>query len=79
MITAVSIRLIASSEAEAQAAITELRNYVGSARIALSKPERGRKGDQWLSYGMFQFDRDEPTTIVAPAPATGKTRKLRGA
>ena len=86
MITVVSLRLIASSEAEAQAAIAELRNYVGSARIALSSPQKGRKSDQWLAYGMFQFERVEPPTIVAPAPttgpttriaATGKTRKLR--
>jgi hypothetical protein len=84
VITTVQIRLIADSEAEARAAITELRNFVGSARIALSSPQEGRKGG-WLTYGTFQFDVDELPTVVAPAStgpttriaATGKTRKLR--
>jgi hypothetical protein len=77
MITTVSIRLIAESEAEARAAITELRGSVGSARIALSSPRKGRKGVEWLAYGTFQFEREEPPTVVAPAVATGPTIRLR--
>ena len=93
MIATVQIRLVASSEAEARAAIEALRNAVGAARIALRSPRAGRRDGQWLAYGTFQFDpgeagtgSDEPPTMVAPPAmtgpttrlaATGKTRKLR--
>jgi hypothetical protein len=91
-ITTVQIRLIADSEAEARAAIEALRNAVGAARIAIHSPRTGKRDDQWLAYGTFQFDPDEPTTITVPAmsisatattgpttrlAATGKTQKLR--
>lgn len=84
-ITTVQIRLIADSEADARNAIDDLRNYVGSARIAINSPRPGRPVDgrsQWLAYGTFQFDTGEPPTVVAPVPplaappATGPTTKL---
>jgi hypothetical protein len=75
-IATVQIRLLADSEAEARAAIEALRSAVGAARIALSSPREGRKGSQWLTYGTFQCETDEPPTISAPPPATGPTTRL---
>jgi hypothetical protein len=77
MITTVQIRLIADTRDEALAAIAELRNYVGNARISLASPREGRKGRQWLAYGTFQFESGESPTVVALAPATGPTTRLR--
>lgn len=88
MITTVQIRIIAPDERTAKLAIAALQTSVGSARIALTAPRRGRKGDEYLTYGTFQIDDDTTLTVEAPAPAatgptqqlaaTGKTRKLRG-
>lgn len=85
MIKTVQIRIIAPDEATAKLAIAALREHVGSARIALAAPHRGRKGSEYLTYGTLQVDDDTTLTIEAPAAtgpttriaATGKTRKLR--
>lgn len=76
MISTVQIRLIAGSEAEARAAIEALRSAVGAARIAFQAPRLGHRDDQWLAYGTFQFDADEPPTITVPPAATGPTTRL---
>lgn len=95
MITTVQIRLIADSRDEALAAIAELRQTIGTSRISINSPRQGRDkaGDgnpPWLAYGTFQFDREEPPTVVAPpalvarksqaktpAATTGPTKRLR--
>lgn len=74
MIATVQIRLVADNEADALSAIAALRDSVGTARVALSSPHEGRRG-QWLSYGTLQV---EPLTVTASGPtqrlaATGKT------
>ncbi|HEU5103251.1 MAG TPA: hypothetical protein VFU22_29725, partial [Roseiflexaceae bacterium] len=52
-----------------------LQNSVGSARIALTTPRKGRKGDEYLTYGTFQIDDETTLTITGPDIA----RKSRAA
>lgn len=87
MIKTVQIRIIAPDQRTAELAIAALQNSVGSARVALTTPRRGRKGSEYLTYGTLQVDDETTITIEAPAPAatgpttrlaaTGRTRKLR--
>jgi hypothetical protein len=70
MIKVIQLRLVAENEADALAAIEALRQSVGTARVALSSPYEGRKGD-WLSYGTLQVE------DAAPIAATGPTTRLR--
>jgi hypothetical protein len=76
MIKTVQIRIIAPDEATAKLAIAALQNSVGSARIALAAPHKGRRGDEYLTYGTFQIDDETTLTIEAPAAATGPTTRL---
>jgi hypothetical protein len=59
MVKVVQLRLVAETEADAQAAIAALRDAVGSARVALSSPHEGRKGG-WLCYGTLQIEAEVP-------------------
>ena len=91
MIKTVQIRIIAPDSRTAQLAIAALQNSVGSARVALTTPRQGRKGDEWLTYGTFQVDDQttlsiegsarKPRAVTVPTtkqkPATGKTTKLK--
>jgi len=78
VIKTVSIRIIAPDAATAELAIAALQNSVGSARVALSRPRLGRRGEEYLTYGTLQVDDQTTVTIEAlEAPAaTGKTTKL---
>jgi hypothetical protein len=55
MIKVIQLRLVAETQADAIAAITALRDAIGSSRVALSSPHEGRKGG-WLSYGTLQVE-----------------------
>lgn len=70
MIRVIQLRLVAETEIDCVNAIEALRSSIGSARVALSSPHEGRKGD-WLSYGVLQVE------DAAPAAATGPTTRLR--
>lgn len=79
MIKVIQLRLTAESQADALAAIEMLVDGVGSARIALSAPREGRKG-QWLSYGSLQVQGAENGRYAQErAAATGPTTRLRRA
>lgn len=70
MLKVVQLRLVAETEADALSAIAALRESVGSARIALSGPQEGRRG-QWLAYGTLQVEAE------VGAAVTGQTTRLR--
>lgn len=72
-VSTVQIRIIADSEAEAEAAIAALRDGLGSSRVAITSPRQGRKGSEWLAYGTLQIE----TPDAEPSAYTGKTRRLR--
>jgi hypothetical protein len=78
MVKVVQLRLIAETQADAQAAIAALRDAIGSARVALSSPAQGRKGG-WLAYGTLQIEAEVPaaTGSTERLAATGKTTRLK--
>jgi hypothetical protein len=76
VIKTVQIRIIAPDARTAELAIAALQNSVGSARVALTTPRKGRKGDEYLTYGTLQVDTQTTVTIEVPAPATGATERL---
>lgn len=78
MIKTVQIRIIAPDQRTAELAIVALQNTVGSARVALTAPRKGRKGDEYLTYGTLQVDDETMITIEGPPPAaaTGVTKRL---
>ena len=53
-VTCVELRIVAESERAAQAAIRQLRECAGAARVTFDRPSVGRNGD-WLAYGTFEF------------------------
>src|SRR5262249_15938496 len=57
------------------AAIEMLIDGVGSARIAVSSPHEGRRG-QWLAYGTVSVD-ELASRFAAEKAATGPTTRLR--
>jgi hypothetical protein len=75
MIRVIQLRLVAETEADALAAIEMLVDGVGSARIAISAPREGRKG-QWLSYGSVQVD-ELASQYATGRAVTGPTTRLR--
>ena len=77
MIKTVQIRIIAPDERSAELAIKALQQSVDTARVVLTTPRKGRKGDEYLTYGTLQIGNETSVEIVAPAlAATGDTTRL---
>lgn len=71
----VSIRLL-GDEQGVRAAIAELEAELGL-RVHFPSPQRGRKGNEWLSYGTLTVPAAEiPTTTAEPTAYTGPTKRL---
>ncbi len=75
MIKVIQLRLVAETQGDALAAIEMLIFGVGSARIAISPPREGRKG-QWLSYGTVQVD-ELASQYASGRAVTGPTTRRR--
>jgi hypothetical protein len=72
----VSLRLVGDEQA-VRAAIAELEAELGL-RVHIAPPRKGRKGDEWLAYGMLAVPAAEIPTTILPAPQayTGITKRL---